>query len=187
MSTLTLNRPRPFKDYCLTMQVHPEADAGVVDAAYWYLAKCYSAKVAGDPSARAKLDELNEAYSVLGSPDRREAYMKLRATTLGEGALPLLAQAAPGPRPLTVMDRQRPVPREPATATGSLGRFALPQLQCMLAICATLIAAMAALLAGAPSGAVVAVLALVLPLSALPLWRPSPAPAPPPSDNAAGN
>ena len=56
---------KPFKDYCLTLQVHPEADAAMVDAAYWHLAKRYNEAAAYDPKARAKLEELNEAYIVL--------------------------------------------------------------------------------------------------------------------------
>jgi hypothetical protein len=178
MPTLTLPRSRPFKDYCLVLQVHPEADVGVVDAAYWHLAKRYSEEAALNPSARAKLEELNEAYSVLGSPDRREAYMVLRSAVLGEGALPMPPPPPPPTPPLAMMDRQRPVPRRSPTAE-SLPRFALPQLQSMLAICLILIAAVGALLAGAQSGAVVAFLALVLPLSALPLWRPRFASRPP--------
>ncbi len=170
MATLNLISRRSFKDYCLVLQVHPEADVGVVDAAYWHLARRYSEEVAHNPSARAKLEELNEAYSVLGSPDRREVYMGLRSATLGEGALPIPPRPEAPPPPLTVMERQRPLPRE-SLPTQTLRKFAPPQLQSMLAICLMLMAAVGALLAGAPSGAIVAFLALTLPLSALPLSR----------------
>ncbi len=106
-------RDRAFKDYCLILQVHPEADAAMVDAAYWHLAKRYNEASAYDPQARAKLEELNEAYIVLGSAEKREEYMKVRAEILGEGALPQAPRPAPLRPPLTVMSRQRP--RERAT------------------------------------------------------------------------
>lgn len=107
---------RSFKDYCLILQVHPEADAAMIEAAYWHLARRYNEAALHDPLARAKLEELNEAYSVLGSPERREEYMKHRAQVLGEGALPVPPPPAPEPPPLAVMARQRPRPREEESA-----------------------------------------------------------------------
>jgi curved DNA-binding protein CbpA len=106
-------RDRSFKDYCLILQVHPEADAAMVDAAYWHLAKRYNEASAYDPQARAKLEELNEAYIVLGSAEKREEYMKVRAEVLGEGALPQAPRPAPRKPPLAVMSRQHPQQRAP--------------------------------------------------------------------------
>ncbi len=105
-------RDKPFKDYCLILQVHPEADAAMVDAAYWHLAKRYNEAAAYDPKARAKLEELNEAYIVLGSAERRDEYMKLRVEMLGEGALPQAPKPDRAPPPLLVMHRQQPRERE---------------------------------------------------------------------------
>lgn len=108
-------RDRAFKDYCLILQVHPEADAAMVDAAYWHLAKRYNEASAYDPQAKAKLEELNEAYIVLGSAEKREEYMKVRAEVLGEGALPQAPRPAPKKPPLAVMSRQLPQERDRVT------------------------------------------------------------------------
>ncbi len=104
----------PFKDYCLILQVHPEADADMVEAAYWHLARRYNDESSYDPNAKAKLDDLNEAYSVLGAPTRRPAYFTLRNAELGEGALPIAPLPAPEPPPLAVMEKSRPKPAVPA-------------------------------------------------------------------------
>ncbi|MEX0785976.1 MAG: hypothetical protein WD939_05010 [Dehalococcoidia bacterium] len=111
--------PATFKDYCLILQLHPEADGGMVEAAYWHLAKRYSEAGSSDPSAKARLDDLNEAYGVLGSPKHREDYMKLRAEVLGEGALPAPPKPPPEPVPLAVMAKQRArIVEEPAVLAG---------------------------------------------------------------------
>lgn len=46
----------------------------MVHQSYWHLARVYNAAVPKDPSAAEKLDELNEAYSVLSSPAVRQEY-----------------------------------------------------------------------------------------------------------------
>jgi len=50
------------------------ADGVMVDQAYWHLAKTYQTLAVADPRARLLLDELNEAYAVLGTPRLREEY-----------------------------------------------------------------------------------------------------------------
>ena len=102
----------PFKDYCLILQVHPEADAGMIEAAYWHLARRYNEQADTNPFAKEKLDDLNEAYSVLGTPARHEEYSRLRNEVLGEGTLPKAAVRPPEPPPLTVMEKQQLRPRE---------------------------------------------------------------------------
>lgn len=104
----------PFKDYCLILQIHPEADADMVEAAYWHLARRYNDAASYDPNAKAKLDDLNEAYSVLGAPARRPAYFTQRNAELGEGALPVAPLPPPEPPPLAVMEKLRPKPVVPA-------------------------------------------------------------------------
>lgn len=110
-------RKAQFKDYCLILQVHPEADGAMIDAAYWHLAKRYNQAGPNDPHARRKLEELNEAYNVLGSADRREEYMKTRAAVLGEGALPVPPPPVSSKPPLQMMQRLRPKAREPLPHT----------------------------------------------------------------------
>ncbi len=113
---MTLPAPpeAPFKDYCLILQVHPEADAGMIEAAYWHLARRYNEQAETDPLAKENLDDLNEAYSVLGNPARHEEYSQLRNEVLGEGTLPKAAAPAREPPPLAVMEKQRPHSREAA-------------------------------------------------------------------------
>lgn len=104
-----------FHDHYFVLQVHPEADAPMIDAAYWHLARRYNEAEDGDPSAKAKLDELNEAYSVLGSSARRKKYNLERNEAIGIGVLPAPLPLRPEPAPLAVMDKHRPGPREERT------------------------------------------------------------------------
>jgi curved DNA-binding protein CbpA len=62
------------RNYYEVLGLAPFADGGMVDQAYWHLAKTYQTEAVGDPRARLLLDELNEAYAVLGTPRLREAY-----------------------------------------------------------------------------------------------------------------
>ena len=103
MPTETLEQD--FKDHFHTLQLHPEADARMVEAAYWYLARRYSADTRPSPSAIASLDDLNEAYSVLGSPSRRKDYVSERNGVLGNGALPIPPARPSATPPLKVLER----------------------------------------------------------------------------------
>lgn len=139
-----------FKDYFLILQVHPEADGAMVDAAYWHLARRYGDDAVADPSAKQKLDDLNEAYGVLGSPERRKKYMRLRASVLGEGALPTVPELPRPLQPLAIMNRQSSRPREQSTAReeprrGLVFPFRVPVWQNALAALAILVLAGAGL------------------------------------------
>jgi curved DNA-binding protein CbpA len=94
-----------FKDFYQILQLQPDADSGLVDQAYWYLARVYN-ETPGS-MARVNLDDLNEAYSVLRSPPLREAYDKIRDGILGQGAPPTLPRAATPRPPLHMMTRQQ--------------------------------------------------------------------------------
>jgi DnaJ domain len=52
----------------------PNADGTAVNRTYWQLARKYQADATSDPRAHHMLDELNEAYAVLGTPVLRTAY-----------------------------------------------------------------------------------------------------------------
>jgi len=103
-----------FKDYYLILQVHPEADGAMIDAAYWHLARRYGEARLTDSSARAMMDDLNEAYSVLRTSDRRADFDRIRNILLGSNALPVAPPPPSEPVPLSVMERQRPRAREEA-------------------------------------------------------------------------
>lgn len=103
-----------FKDYYLILQVHPEADGAMIDAAYWHLARRYGEARLTDDSARAMMDDLNEAYSVLRNSERRADFNRIRTVLLGSNALPEAPPPPSEPVPLAVMERQRPRAREQA-------------------------------------------------------------------------
>ncbi len=119
-----------FKDFYQVLQLQPDADSGLVDQAYWYLARVCN-ETSG-PIATAKLDDLNEAYSVLRSPALREAYNKIRDRALGQGAPPTLPRSeAPRP-PLHMMSRQqsqRPAPPASAVQTEKSRGLSLEKLR----------------------------------------------------------
>jgi len=166
-----LKRVQPqFKDYCLILQVHPEADAAMIDAAYWHLAKRYNEAAPHEPHARRRMEDLNEAYSVLGSPDRRDEYMKVRAEVLGMNALPVPPPPAPEKPPLAFMERQRPRPREPEAAAEQARKLWAPSaISSALAIPFVLALAVAAFLAGASPAIVAGLLVVGLLFTAAPL------------------
>lgn len=67
-----------WKDYYEILQVHPRAEGEVIAAAYRKLAQMYhpdSRK--DDPSASARMVEINEAKEVLSDPQRRSRYDQL--------------------------------------------------------------------------------------------------------------
>ncbi len=126
MVDLSAEAGAPFKDYYEILHLHPDADAAMVDQAYWHLARLYNTTIPSDGGARAKLDELNEAYSVLRSPSFRREYDKLRDAVLGKGALPQsseVPQAEAEPPPLAVMGKQRPKAREEPKQERPKGRW----------------------------------------------------------------
>ncbi len=60
------------KDYYLILQVQPSAEPEVIQAAYRTLARKYHPDV--EDNNPVQMQELNEAYEVLSSPDKRAAY-----------------------------------------------------------------------------------------------------------------
>lgn len=168
---------KPFKDYYLILQVHPEADGDMVEAAYWHLARRYNDASAFDPSTKVKLDMLNEAYSVLGTPSRRQAYMDERNAVLGAGALPVAPPPPTVPLPLAVMEKQRPklvAPAEPPTDISfriHLYRISTASWQNTLLVLVVLMAATAALVTPVSQLIVLGLLLIAQAVSALPVLR----------------
>lgn len=96
------------RDYYEVLGLTPAADGAAIDTAYWQLARRYQAEAVNDPRASALLDELNEAYNVLGVPYMRADYDAARRAAL----VGIAAQNA----------RRRPARRE----EGAAPAFALP-------------------------------------------------------------
>src|SRR5512138_156538 len=69
-----------FRDYYATLGVAKAATAKEVKQAYRKLARKYHPDVnPGDKSAEARFKEINEAYEVLGDPEKRKKYDELGA------------------------------------------------------------------------------------------------------------
>jgi len=70
------------RDYYEVLQLDPQADHEIVAQAYWHLARKYNLANAFDVTAKKKLEYLNEAFAVIGSPDRRTEYDRWRTERL---------------------------------------------------------------------------------------------------------
>jgi len=70
------------RDYYEILGLTPRADGTMVDQAYWHLVRKYQALAATNSRAQRMIDEVNEAYGVLGNPDLREQYDAFRDDVL---------------------------------------------------------------------------------------------------------
>lgn len=75
-------------DHYKVLQVDPEAEAEVVQAAYRRLARKYHPDVAESPEAAARMAAINAAWAVLRDPRRRAAYDAQRAGATRSNAAP---------------------------------------------------------------------------------------------------
>jgi len=62
------------KDYYLVLGVPKTASADEIKKAYRKLARKYHPDVSTELDAETKIKEINEAYDVLGNPDKRRSY-----------------------------------------------------------------------------------------------------------------
>ena len=92
--------PDPYK----TLQVDPEADVEVIQAAYRRLAQKYHPDLAADPAAKARMVAINNAWGVLRDPAARAALDDARAAAARRAeaartATPASSAAAAGSAP----------------------------------------------------------------------------------------
>jgi DnaJ-class molecular chaperone len=86
-----------FKDYYSTLGVAKTATEKEIKQAYRKLARKHHPDVnPGDKSAEAKFKEINEAYEVLGDPDKRKKYDELGANWRAYENVPPGGPGAPG-------------------------------------------------------------------------------------------
>jgi curved DNA-binding protein CbpA len=86
----------PYK----TLQVDPEAEDEVIQAAYRRLARKYHPDLAETPEAAAKMSAINAAWEMIGDPAARAVYDRTRAGAGGPAAAPRTSPpptAAPRP------------------------------------------------------------------------------------------
>lgn len=70
------------RDYYEILGLTPRADGTMVDQAYWHLVRKYQELAATNSRAQRMIDEVNEAYGVLGNPNLREQYDAFRDDVL---------------------------------------------------------------------------------------------------------
>jgi curved DNA-binding protein CbpA len=74
--------PASFDPYKV-LQVDPEAEAEVIEAAFRRLARKYHPDVASDADSQARMILINRAWELLGDPARRAAFDQDRAGSAG--------------------------------------------------------------------------------------------------------
>ena len=113
------------------LQVDPEAEFEVIEAAYRRLARKYHPDVSDTPEARERMVALNRAWEELRTPDRRAAVDRARARAASAAAVAMAQSAAaarPSPQPASVADhRSHHTPSASAPGDGSLRAAAQPR------------------------------------------------------------
>ncbi|MEX2246519.1 MAG: J domain-containing protein [Dehalococcoidia bacterium] len=116
------------RDYYEILGLTPGADGAMVDQAYWHLARKYQSLAVTDDRARILLDELNEAYGVLGTPRLREQYDAYRDEVLiPSGVIQPVRAKQPQPRPQAQTRHEGPDAEPPSV--GPSWSLPVPQLQ----------------------------------------------------------
>jgi curved DNA-binding protein CbpA len=107
--------PDPYK----ILQVDPEAEDEVIEAAYRRLARKYHPDVSPDPESQDRMVRINQAWELLRDPGRRSAVDRARARTAGSTALAAASEAR-GPAARTTADAPPPM-SPPFSGTGDPG------------------------------------------------------------------
>jgi len=153
------------KDYYRVLQLHPDADSSLVDQAYWRLARQYNAAIPSDESAKEKLDDLNEAYAVLGTPSLRREYDRVRRGPFGDGN----GSARPtGPRQVVPAIALRRQLRQKRHRLNTSNLRSVPW-KVLVSIASVLMLASAALITGAHPAFVLSLFIVAFSLTASPL------------------
>ena len=82
-------------DHYKVLQVDPEADPEVIQAAYRRLAQKFHPDLTAAPEAAARMTAINQAWSVLRDPESRAAYDIERASPMSSATT--VEPAGPGP------------------------------------------------------------------------------------------
>jgi curved DNA-binding protein CbpA len=119
--------PDPYK----VLQVDPEAERDVIEAAYRRLARKYHPDVSTEPGTVEKMVQINQAWELLRDPMRRAAVDRARVRSAGTSARVVAAdrkaevvargRAASMPGPLQAARANRPFPGAGDPTAGSFG------------------------------------------------------------------
>lgn len=120
MPTRTSNR-----NYYRILQIDPTAEQEVVQAAYRRLVQKYHPDVNGSADATARMQEINEAYEVLGDPDSRAEYDKFlaRPTQQTSSENPNQDQAKRQRRTTQTAHSDNPASRRKSQLEGEIARL----------------------------------------------------------------
>jgi len=109
--------PDPIDAY-KTLQVDPEAEDEVIQAAYRRLARKYHPDAAPGAEAQARMAAINAAWERIGEPAARAAYDRARgATERGRPASDAAASPSSAPRPQEAPRPPSSAPRPPETVS----------------------------------------------------------------------
>ena len=74
-----------FKDYYAVLGVQPRSHARIIEETYWEQAHELHEELHDEPTKKLqkKLNQINEAYEMLGSPHKRAAYDRKRFDAAG--------------------------------------------------------------------------------------------------------
>jgi hypothetical protein len=160
------------KDYYQVLRLHPDAAPQVVEQAYWALARRYSTALRTDPAAKWDLEELNEAYRVLGSPALRREYDRQRNGP-GEPAGGAAKQKRVLPSIVALAEERARWRQQDTSQSRSLPSlpFSLPDFDAIWWRTALVIFVLGAvaLMAGADLGPVIALIVIGLAFAVVPL------------------
>lgn len=109
-----MNVPDPYK----ILQVDPEAEDEVIEAAYRRLARKYHPDVSPDPESVARMVLINKAWELLQDPFRRAAVDRARARAAGSETPRAAGAASTAPPDPVGHEPQRPSGRE-STGVGA--------------------------------------------------------------------
>lgn len=127
------------RDLYKVLQVDPEADPEVIQAAFRRLAQKFHPDVAAGPDGVARMTAINAAWETLRDPARRAAYDLERARPIRSASEIVRGSAAPSPRPEVNttdtghirraataggVDPSGPSPGDPAAGVLAFGRYA---------------------------------------------------------------
>ncbi|HEV8402871.1 MAG TPA: DnaJ domain-containing protein [Candidatus Limnocylindrales bacterium] len=101
------------------LQVDPEAEDEVIQAAYRRLARKYHPDLAETPEAAARMSKINAAWELIGDPVARRAYDRTRSTVSARPAsgAGTSDRSDGSARPGSVPPSQPPAPRPPETVS----------------------------------------------------------------------